>query len=59
MAHTCPGALAVTRRCRRGAVRGLGVLRGRTRSPSVRHKRRNVSRPTMMPSLLGRAQARL
>ena len=25
----CPGALASTRRCRRGAVRGLGALRGR------------------------------
>ena len=59
MAHTCPGALAVTRRWRRGAVRGLGALRGRTRSPSVRHKRRNVSRPTTTPSLLARAQARL
>ena len=33
MAHTCPGALASTRRCRRGAVRGLWALRGRTRSP--------------------------
>ena len=30
MAHTCPGALASTRRCRRGAVRGLWALRGRT-----------------------------
>ena len=59
MAHTCPGALASTRRCRRGAVRGLWALRGRTRSPSVRHKRRNVSRPTTRPSLLVRAQARL
>ena len=59
MAHTCPGARAVTRGCRRGAVRGLWALRGRTRSPSVRHKRRNVSRPTTMPSLLARAQARL
>ena len=33
MAHTCPGALALTRRCRRGVVRGLGALRARTRSP--------------------------
>ena len=29
MAHTCPGALAQTRCCRRGAVRGLGALRER------------------------------
>ena len=36
----------MTRRCRRGAVRGLGALRARTCSPSVRNKRRNVSRPT-------------
>ena len=31
----CPGALASTRRCRRGAVRGLGALRGHTRSASA------------------------
>ena len=59
MAHTCPGALALTRCYRCGAVRGLWALRARTRSPSVRHKRRNVSRPTTMPSLLARAQAGL
>ena len=29
MAHTYPGALALTRRWRCGAVRGLGALRGR------------------------------
>ena len=32
MAHTCPGALALTRRCRCGAMWGLWALRARTRS---------------------------
>ena len=59
MAHTCSGALALTRRWRCGEVWGLWALRARTLSLSVRHKRRNVSRPTTMPLLLACAQARL
>ena len=48
MAHTCPGALASTRRCRRGAVRGLGALPG--------HKQPGLLRTTLSKQTVRKTQ---